>query len=81
MRPLLAETLIALVEAVRAPSGSGIVVTEAEIELPLEVTSAVHHGKLVFFGGPPHTRWVSGVLPPVHLGKLRVELAEAGCGE
>lgn len=85
MRMLLADTLIALVDAVRAPEESGIVVTEAEIEVPLEVTSAVHGGKLVFFGGPPHTRWVSGVLPPVNVGKLRValakELAEAGCGE
>jgi hypothetical protein len=80
-RPELRHTLIALIDAVRAPGGSGVVVTEAEIELPLEVTSAMHDGKLVFFCGPPHTRWVSGVLPQLHLGKLRVELAEAGCGE
>jgi hypothetical protein len=80
-RAELRETLLALIDGLRAPSGSGVVITEAEIELPLEVTSAMRGGKLVFFCSAPHTRWVSGVLPPLHLGKLRVELAEAGCAE
>ena len=72
----LADTLVALVEAVEPPAGSGLVVTEAEIDVPLEVQSGVRGGELIFYGAPPHTRWQSGVLPPVHMGRLRVELVE-----
>ncbi len=77
----LSETLLQLVESVQAPPGSGMTVTEALIEIPLEVQSAVRSGELVFFANPPHSRWKSGVLPDVHLGRLRIELMEAGSGE
>jgi hypothetical protein len=72
----LADTLAALIESVQTPRGSGLIVTEAEIDIPLEIGSAVAGGELIFFGNPPHTRWQSGVLPQVHLGHIRVELVE-----
>jgi hypothetical protein len=74
----LSETLLQLVASVQAPPGSGITVTEALIEIPLEVQGAVRSGELVFFATPPHSRWKSGVLPEVHLGRLLIELVEEG---
>jgi hypothetical protein len=74
-RPL-SETLLQIVEAVRAPEGCGITVTEAYVELPLEVQSGVKDGELVFYGIAPHSRWKAGVLPEVHRGTLKIELAE-----
>ena len=74
-RPL-SETLLEMVNGVRAPEGCGLTVTEAYIELPLEIQSSVEDGKLVFYGIPPHSRWNSGVLPEVHMGTLRIELTE-----
>lgn len=76
----LSETLAALVESVQTPPGSGLVVTEAEIDIPLEVRGGVREGQLILFGGPPHTRWKSGVLPQVHMGHIRVVLAEDEAG-
>jgi hypothetical protein len=70
----LADVLIGLVESVQAPPDSGLVVTEAEMDVPLEVNSAWRNGELIFFGAPPHSRWKSGVLPAIHLSRLRVEL-------
>ena len=72
----LADTLIALVDSVRPPPDSGLVVTEAELEIPLEVGGAVRDGKLIVFASPPHTRWKSGMLPQVHMGRIRVTLEE-----
>jgi len=72
----LADTLVQLVESIMAPRGCGITVTEACIEIPLEVESAVRNGELVFYGMPPHSRWKTGVLPEVHMGTLRIELIE-----
>ena len=57
-------------------SSVAVVVTGAEIELPIEVAAATRRGELVFFGAPPHTRWVSGVLPPVHVARLSVRAAD-----
>jgi hypothetical protein len=73
----LADTLIAVVESVQAPPGSGLYVTEADVELPLEVMGAVRGGELIFYGSPPHTRWKSGVLPPVGMGRIHVALVDA----
>ncbi|MFL6331788.1 MAG: hypothetical protein ACJ754_00430, partial [Pyrinomonadaceae bacterium] len=72
----LADTLIAVVESVQAPPGSGLLVTEADVEMPLEVMGAVQNGRLIFYGSPPHTRWKSGVLPPVSIGRIHVGLLE-----
>jgi hypothetical protein len=74
----LEQVIHAIVDASSAP----VVITDAEIDFPLEVAAATRHGKLVFFGSAPHTRWVSGVLPDVHMARLRVGVmdAEARCG-
>lgn len=77
----LAETLIALAAGIdpEQGDGKGLFVTEALIDLPLEVSGAVENDELVFFASPPHTRWKSGILPPVHRTILRFELvAESG---
>jgi hypothetical protein len=71
----LAHTLISLIEGISAPAGSELIVTEAEVEIPMEVQGATREGELIFFGNPPHTRWVSGVLPQVHMVRLRIALA------
>jgi len=76
----LATTLLQVIEAVGISNRDGMVVTEADIELPLEISSAVRDGKLVFFGSAPHTRWKSGVLPHLNLGRIHIAL-EDGCGD
>jgi len=70
----LSETLVALIESLQAPPGSGLVITGATMEVPMEVGSARQGDRLVFYGTVPHTRWKSGVLPVTHLGRLRIEL-------
>ena len=72
----LAETLLELVESVAPQGEPGLVVTEAELEIPLEVGGAVDRGRLVFYAGAPHSRWRTGFLPPVHRSRIRVELVE-----
>jgi hypothetical protein len=76
MRYELSETLGAIVESLAPPEGTGLVLTDAELDVPLEVGSAVRDGELVFYGRVPHTRWRFGVLPPVHVSHLRVALVE-----
>lgn len=73
----LFETLGAIVESLAPPEGFGLVLTEAELDVPLEVASLMRDGELVFYGRVPHTRWRSGVLPPVHTSHLRVALVDA----
>jgi hypothetical protein len=72
----LSDTLIALVESVQAPPEAGLVVTEVDLDIPLEAQAGIRNGELVIYGSVPHSRWVAGVLPPVSLGKLHVELLE-----
>jgi len=74
----LSDTLIAVVEALTPPAASGVHITEAEIDLPLEISGAEYQGKLIFLASPPHTIWKSGVLPHIHRSTLRIELEEAG---
>jgi hypothetical protein len=78
MNQELANTLIELGRGLQAPPESGIVVTEAQIDLPLEVSVATRRGEIVFLAAPPHSRWKSGVLPPVHLSRMRFELLPDG---
>ncbi len=74
----LADTLTHLIESVAVTPPPGIVVTRAEIDFPLEVSAyTTQRGRLVFFGSPPHSRWKTGVLPEVHMARLRVEIEEA----
>jgi hypothetical protein len=72
----LSDTLIELVQSLQPPAEAGVVVTEAEIELPLEVHSGLRGGSLVFYAAPPHTRWKSGIMPGTQPGKLHVQLID-----
>ena len=74
----LANTLIALVEAMEPPPGAELYVTAAEIDLPLEVSGAVYQDRLIFLACPPLTIWKSGVLPTVHKSTLRIEIEDTG---
>ena len=72
----LADTLIELIESVSPPPESGLIVTEAEIDVPLEANSAVRKDELIFLGDVPHSRWKAGFLPPVTMSHIRVVLEE-----
>jgi hypothetical protein len=76
IRPL-AETLTGLVESLEPPADSGLTLTGATLDVPLEGWVVPVHGTPVFLASLPHTRWRSGFLPPVQLGHVEVE-AEGG---
>jgi hypothetical protein len=78
--PHLGETLLAYIGALDAPATSGVVVTAFDLTVPLEVTAGMENGEVVMRASAPHTRWVSGFLPPVHLAHLRIEATETGGG-
>jgi hypothetical protein len=71
----LAQTLLQLIEAA-TPRHEGLLVTDAEIELPLEVTTAQEGERLLFLARPPHSRWEGGFLPPLHRARLAIGLEE-----
>ena len=77
-RPELANTLVDLVTAIEPPPGSGLAVTGAELDVPLEVVPAVRDGRLVILASPPHSRWRSGFLPQVHGARLVIASAPSG---
>jgi hypothetical protein len=72
----LSQTLIELIESVRPPADSGLIVTEAELDVPLETSSAVAKDQLIILGNVPHSRWKAGFLPPVANASIRVVLEE-----
>jgi hypothetical protein len=72
----LSETLIELIESVSPQTDAGLIITEAEIDLPLEADSVVQKNELVFLGNVPHSRWKSGFLPPITMSHIRVVLVE-----
>jgi hypothetical protein len=72
----LHHTLAAAVEAVSPPTGTGLLVTDVELDLPLEIVAASRDGRAVIAGSAPHSRWTAGVLPPVHLAHLRIQLVD-----
>ena len=72
----LGDTLAALISAVTPPAESGLVVTSAELDVPLEVVGGVHKGQLVFYGNVPHSRWKTGFLPTVNPSRLVVTLLD-----
>ena len=76
--PRLEETLLALLGAVAPPEGAGIVVTGVDMDVPLEASLAVEDGELVVRATVPHSRWVSGFLPQVHVAHLHLELVDDG---
>jgi hypothetical protein len=79
-RPELHRTLMAAVEAISPPVDAGLLVTEIELTLPLEIVAGSRDGRPVIAGGVPHTRWRSGVLPAVHTAHLRIVLTDRGDG-
>jgi hypothetical protein len=70
----LAETLVALVESLDPPEESGLVVSSATLDVPLEGWVVDGRDAPIFLASVPHTRWRFGFLPPVNLA--HVELAE-----
>jgi hypothetical protein len=86
-RPEIGEVIEALLGSVadtgqrRDPlSGQGIVVTEAEIDLPLEASIAMENGQLVLRAAPPSTLMKTGFMAPVHIAHLRLVLDESSGG-
>ena len=72
-RPLLEETVTALVESFAPPPGTALAVESATIDVPLEGRVELDRtGAPVFRAGVPHTRWRSGLLPPVHVAHLEL---------
>jgi len=74
MHTELADTLLQLFEGMAAPPGAGLVVTELEVGMPLEVSVAQRGNELVFLAQPPHSRWEAGFLPPVQRLHLKISL-------
>lgn len=76
MKTGLADTLIPLLAALDVAPGCGLFITELDLELPLEVSTIVHLGELIFLAQAPHSRWQAGFLPPVQ--RLRLRIGAAG---
>lgn len=76
MKTGLADTLIPLFDALDVPPGCGLFVTGLDLELPLEVSTIVHKGELLFMAQAPHSRWQAGFLPPVQRLRLRLSVEE-----
>ena len=71
----LADTLVALVDSLEPPAESGLAVSAATLDVPLEGWVVEHDTRVVFVASVPHTRWMSGFLPPVQ--PAHVEIGEA----
>lgn len=76
----LAGTLTELVQSIVPPAGTGLVVTEAELRVPLEVHVAPGHDGLVVLAQPPHSRWRSGFLPPTHMSRISIAVESGDAG-
>jgi hypothetical protein len=76
VRTELADTLLQLFEGIGTAPGSGLLVTEVEVVMPLEVSAASRGEELVFLAQPPHSRWEAGFLPPVQRLHLKLALEE-----
>ncbi len=72
----LADTLLSYIESVEPHADAAIQVTRASFQFPLEVSGGLKDGKLVMLANPPHTRWKSGVLPPLHQAAMSVSFDE-----
>ncbi len=73
----LGDTLLALIASLDAGGGSGLTVTAADVDIPLEVSAGLRGRELVFLASPPFTRWKSGVLPAVHMAHFSIEAVDA----
>lgn len=74
----LSATLAELVRGVQAPAGSGLVVTSAEMDVPLEVAMGFDGDELVFYGRVPHSRWSGGFQQQAQLSHIEVVAIPAG---
>ena len=68
----LGDTLLELVSSVVLDGPGDLVVTDAELSVPLEIQLGRRQGRLVLFAQPPHSRWRSGFLPATHMSRLTV---------
>jgi hypothetical protein len=67
-----ADTLLQLSACVDASATPGIAITEADIDVPLEMRIVGEPGRRAFLQAiAPHSRWKAGFLPPVHRCRLR----------
>jgi hypothetical protein len=67
-----ADTLLQISECVDASAAPGFVVTEADVDLPLEMRIVGEPGQRATLQAiAPHSRWKAGFLPPVHRCRLR----------
>lgn len=76
MRAPFSETLLQLFVGLDAASAAGLVVTELDVEMPLEVSTGILDGEAVFLAEPPHSRWQAGFLPPVQRTRVKLALEE-----
>ena len=53
----LSQTLMELIESLQPPPESGLIITEAEMDIPLETGSAIYKDRMIFLGDVPHSRW------------------------
>jgi len=70
----LGDSLLELVSGLIEPRIEGLVVTHAELSVPLEVRLLRSGDRLILCAQPPHSRWLAGFLPPAHLSTLTVDL-------
>jgi hypothetical protein len=68
----LHHTLTDLVRALQPEPGSGLRIGEADLAVPLELSTATIDGRLVVLGRVPHSRWKAGFLPATATARLRV---------
>jgi hypothetical protein len=75
-RPELHRTLVQAVVALSPQTGTGIEVTEATLDLPLEIVAGTRDGRPVIGGTAPQSRWVTGFMPELHLARLHIVRAD-----
>jgi len=76
----LSDTLLAYLDGVAIAGSADLRVTEALLEVPMEVTAESEHGRLALRTRPPFSRWRSGVLPVVHHCRIVLVLDDPESG-
>lgn len=71
-RPELSDTLTELITALDAPA-DGATVIEASLETPMEISFTSTGSALTFRAAPARSRFVTGVMAPVHRVTLTAE--------
>lgn len=73
--PLLSDTLVALIEALD-PTVAGMHVTGADLDTPLEIAFTGAGTSMLCRAAPARSRFLSGVMAPVHHVTLTAGLVE-----